>query len=360
MFIQPGSLIITSSCQFRCPKASRIWRLRSPKDLRPLTKKTAAITAWLRENIEYSTVIPTPPANQDVIEWILFSEKKAFCNYYSTAEILMLRSLGIPARWAVGYAQGEFNEDEGIYEVRAKDSHSWPEVYFPAYGWVEFEPTAGLPGIERPSGEDSSSTTSPYGGGSLDQNPPREEPDLENPKEDRIRDITAIPTTAISPAGAVGLAIGLLLVVVLIFLVQQGRRNPQKSIPVLIENAITRRGWRTPALIQRWASYVRLTPIEQTFATVEWVIRIMGAGTITGTTPAEQVATMVKVLPAGASRVERLLDEYQKAIYSLHPADLEAARQASRELIRLSLKTRLKMMVELILSGSPRLKPKIP
>ena len=46
----------------------------------------------------------------------------------------MLRSVGIPARMAVGFAQGDYQN--GTYIVRQRDAHAWPEVYFPGIGWV--------------------------------------------------------------------------------------------------------------------------------------------------------------------------------------------------------------------------------
>ncbi|HEX5807387.1 MAG TPA: transglutaminase-like domain-containing protein [Anaerolineales bacterium] len=66
--------------------------------------KAAAITSYLRTNIEYAATIPSPPRNSDKLEWILFDYKKGFCVYYASAEVTMLRSLGIPARMAVGFA----------------------------------------------------------------------------------------------------------------------------------------------------------------------------------------------------------------------------------------------------------------
>jgi len=53
----------------------------------------------------------------------------------------MLRSLGVPARVVNGYLRGEYNPIGRYYLVRARDAHSWVEVYFPGYGWVEFDPT---------------------------------------------------------------------------------------------------------------------------------------------------------------------------------------------------------------------------
>ncbi len=110
--------------------------------------KTVAITQWLRQNIEYSRVIDPPPLTQDPIDWFLFDYRVGFCNFYASAEVILLRSLGIPARMAAGYARGEYVDF--FFEVNSMDSHSWPEVFFPGIGWVEFEPTISQPSIERP------------------------------------------------------------------------------------------------------------------------------------------------------------------------------------------------------------------
>jgi len=109
----------------------------------------------LRKNIDYSESVPPIPADQELIDWFLFDIRQGFCNYYASAEIIMLRSLGIPARLSVGYAQGEPIEDmSDAYLVRQRDAHAWPEVYFPSIGWVEFEPTASQPDISRLEGSD--------------------------------------------------------------------------------------------------------------------------------------------------------------------------------------------------------------
>jgi transglutaminase-like putative cysteine protease len=112
------------------------------------------IERWLRQNIEYDEKLEAPPPGVEASDYILFDVKRAYCNYYATAMVTMLRSLGVPARVAVGYAQGELaldpsQTDRALYHVKASDSHMWVEVFFPDYGWVEFEPTAGQPPIER-------------------------------------------------------------------------------------------------------------------------------------------------------------------------------------------------------------------
>ena len=112
--------------------------------------KTVAITRWLRANIQYERVIEAPPPESEPIDWFLFEYKIGFCNYYASAEVILLRSLGIPARMGAGYAHGKYNISEEVYEVNGEDSHAWPEVFFPGVGWVEFEPTVSQSVLIRP------------------------------------------------------------------------------------------------------------------------------------------------------------------------------------------------------------------
>jgi len=65
---------------------------------------------------------------------------------------VMLRTLGVPARVATGYAMGEYSSARGAYQVMGAAAHAWVEVYFPSYGWVEFEPTPARSVFDRPVG----------------------------------------------------------------------------------------------------------------------------------------------------------------------------------------------------------------
>jgi transglutaminase-like putative cysteine protease len=129
--------------------------------------KALAITTWIRRNIEYSRETIPPPPDVERIDWFLFEYKVGFCNWYASAEVIMLRSVGIPARLAVGFARGDYEMEEGYYEVRGEDAHAWPEVYFPEYGWVEFEPTVNQPDLIRPevlnNNQDNSDLSVPPG-----------------------------------------------------------------------------------------------------------------------------------------------------------------------------------------------------
>ena len=80
----------------------------------------------------------------------MFDLKQGYCDYYATAMAMMLRSVGVPARAVSGYAEGIYDPEAGLYFVTERDAHTWVEVFFPEYGWIEFEPTAGESPLDRP------------------------------------------------------------------------------------------------------------------------------------------------------------------------------------------------------------------
>jgi transglutaminase-like putative cysteine protease len=107
-----------------------------------------AIEAALRQ-LPYTLDVPAPPAGREVISWFLFDLRRGYCDYFATAMTVLARLAGIPARLAIGYATGSFDERTGGYVVTELQAHSWPELYFPGYGWIPFEPTPAQPLGER-------------------------------------------------------------------------------------------------------------------------------------------------------------------------------------------------------------------
>jgi transglutaminase-like putative cysteine protease len=107
--------------------------------------KVLALERWMGASTKYSLDIPPLPQGADAVDRFLFVDRRGFCEQIGTSLVVMLRSLGIPARLAVGYATGERNPFTGLYEVRGKDAHAWAEVYFPGIGWQGFDPTAQVP-----------------------------------------------------------------------------------------------------------------------------------------------------------------------------------------------------------------------
>jgi transglutaminase-like putative cysteine protease len=120
-----------------------------------------AIEQYLR-TFPYTLDVPRPPANQDLVDYFLFDLRKGYCDYYASAMVVMARAAGIPARLAIGYTSGTYNLNSKRFLVTQADAHSWVEVYFPGTGWVPFEPTAGLPAINR-SGQATQAVTTTQG-----------------------------------------------------------------------------------------------------------------------------------------------------------------------------------------------------
>ena len=103
-----------------------------------------ALTTYLQTHLQYSQQLGHVPAGRDPVDWFLFDVKIGYCEQFATAETLMLRSLGIPARLATGYSTGSYDPvlDQAI--VREHDAHAWVEVWFPNHGWVPVDPSPGF------------------------------------------------------------------------------------------------------------------------------------------------------------------------------------------------------------------------
>jgi hypothetical protein len=104
-----------------------------------------ALIAWMGAHTRYSTEIPSLPAGADTVDEFLFGDRVGFCEQISTSLAVMLRTLGIPVREAVGYVPGPYNPITDLYDVRADDAHAWVQVWIPGYGWQSFDPTASVP-----------------------------------------------------------------------------------------------------------------------------------------------------------------------------------------------------------------------
>ena len=106
-----------------------------------------ALTSYLQHNYRYSLELGHVPPGRDPVDWFLFDAKIGYCEQFATAETLMLRSLGIPARLATGYSTGQYDPVLNQSVVREKDAHAWVEAWFPNDGWVPVDPSPGYTGL---------------------------------------------------------------------------------------------------------------------------------------------------------------------------------------------------------------------
>lgn len=115
--------------------------------------RARAIESYMR-TFTYTLEVPAPPEGREVADFFLFDLQQGYCDYYATSMVVLARAVGLPARIVMGYIGGAYDAFDARYIVYETDSHSWVEIYFPGYGWIEFEPTSGRPAIERISGSD--------------------------------------------------------------------------------------------------------------------------------------------------------------------------------------------------------------
>ena len=114
------------------------------------------------DRFRYSTTEVDPLRGDDALETFVFDHRVGYCEYFSSAMAVMLRSTGIPARVAVGFAPGTLTTpaDPAVgrplntYTVSTSDAHAWVEVLFPGHGWIKFDPTPRSDGNVMPPTDD--------------------------------------------------------------------------------------------------------------------------------------------------------------------------------------------------------------
>ena len=323
-----------------------------------------AVTEYLR-TYEYSETIAAPPLNQEVVDWWLFDYGQGFCQYYATAEVVLLRALGIPARYAVGYAEGEFqggpeidvtgltgpelqdiNNVGGTYVVRQRDSHAWPEVYFPGIGWIEFEPTASQVRINRPSGETLDESGLGLEQAERDAQERARLQELLEEQRERAAQATAQNTTQSDTLSRYWILVaGVVITGAVIYTWKVKKPKLRTPLPVQMERGMRKLGIKSPRLLRRWAHLASLPPITHFYMEINKSLKRLGQPPGVDDTPAERSSALTALLPEVEQQAQRLLEEYQFSIYSTRQPDIEVARQCSTEIRSLSYETMLRNFI---------------
>lgn len=114
------------------------------------------VQAHLGQRVEYSLGAPPTPASEDPVEHLLFQTRQGWCEPIATAMVVLLREMGVPARFVTGFQPGRRDLLSGQQIVRASDAHAWVEVFVPRVGWVSFDPTGATSLALDPDGPQSS------------------------------------------------------------------------------------------------------------------------------------------------------------------------------------------------------------
>ena len=157
------------------------FEITTPAGAGPLSAydRARAIERFLHQ-YPYTLDLPAPPPDVDIVDHFLFDLQTGFCDYYASAMVVLARAVGLPARLGVGFLQ-QPPDASGFQTVRQIDAHSWAEVYFAGYGWIEFEPTAPF-AVDAPAVPPSVTSAPPtYTPGGLPLTIPDRAPPPRNP-----------------------------------------------------------------------------------------------------------------------------------------------------------------------------------
>ncbi len=308
--------------------------------------KVIAVTEYLRQNLQYSETLQELPQDKELIDWFLFDAQRGFCNYFASAEVILLRSIGIPARLAVGYAQGKINSPN-VYQVIQRDAHAWPEVYFTNVGWVEFEPTPNRPEIIRPF---SDLTTPP--------------PNIANESDAQIQETLKKLQQSHQnkpPKSKPALPSYFWLSILIISMLALGiysyfhKTQLQKlsiQIPATIETNLRTRGINPPASLVNWNRKQLLTPIEKAYLQINSALRLLGNLPASSATPIERANLLISLLPQGEPFIRLILNQYQDFLYNNIEPDLPSNNNAKQTLRRLIFRKWISMHVKFRFSGN--------
>lgn len=106
------------------------------------------VLTYLQKTATYNLKVESTPRGKDFVEYFLFESHEGYCAHFASAAVLMLRYLGVPARYATGYSvsASEFSGMAGgeyMAVVRDRQAHAWVEVYLDGVGWIPVEVTPG-------------------------------------------------------------------------------------------------------------------------------------------------------------------------------------------------------------------------
>ncbi len=274
----------------------------------------AAIERYLRDTYGYATVIDSPPANRDVVDYFLFDAKQGYCEYFATAMAVLLRADNIPARVVTGYLPGARQAD-GTFLSRESQAHAWVEVWFPRYGWIMFDPTPrpDVPPIQRGAQPAAAPTPTPAPAPTvtLATQPPA--PQTTPPQ---------------APPPALAAAKGGFHISPLVFLI---------PFTLLVLWGLVAWYWFLPLH--------GLSPTGRWYARLQRSARFLGVRNARAATPYETAAAIGERIPTGRDAAYAIAVTYAEAQYAgrpVHPARMLALRTAWNDLRAQTLRTRLR------------------
>lgn len=268
-----------------------------------------AIQEYLQTSFAYELNPPVGENGEDIVDYFLFESKVGRCEQYASAMVVMLRTLDIPSRLVSGYRSSDEVNDDGQYVFREEQAHTWVEVYFPSYGWIPFEPTAGQDRFDYQSDEEPESTPEPEP--EVAQATPTPPPTVDVTPTPVAGATPPAPPALVAPDRDSGSQTWILIVTVGVILALGGafllfgRRTPRGYLPVAgIYASLLRLGAR------------------------------LGVRSTSSTTPQEFGTALSRALPKAGPSIATIVDAYHWEQFG-PPAEREARLGRAREAWRL-------------------------
>ena len=268
------------------------------------------VESHLRQEYTFSFEIEPPPPGRDAVGHFLFESRTGYFDLFASAMATMLRSIGIPTRVAVGFALDDADLDPTTkaYQVTEERAWTWPEVYFPGLGWVEFNPTPTRAISVRP-GDDSAARAAAASVGQEALDPSLLEDDLLFEDFSRSGADGLNPDAAGEAGGATALlarVIGWLLIAATLGL-----------IGVVGMRFVWERAFRG------------LSPGVKRWARIQWLAAAAGLRADEHQTPVETAAVLGERVGEPAALAE-LARSYTRTRYGGPEAAVESAEDATR------------------------------
>jgi len=316
----------------------------------------------------YNTTVDSGTGVKAITRFL--KDKQGFCVHFSFAMAAMARTLGIPARVAVGFTPGTKHPD-GSWSVGLRDAHAWPELYFQGVGWTRFEPTpsrGSTPDYTRPDTQAGGAPSNPQAPTSTAPAVPTVAPSTSSscsPQERRIGECGAAaqsqalpptghstPTGDLALIGAGGAALLLVLALPLLWRIRMrsvrlgagGRPNgdtARKQSPVADDNGPAGTGGAAgtsrAAEVTIEAITARTLGAWREITDTAWDHGIPPDGAQTPRKAAERIVRVGRLEGTPAAAVHRVADSVEQVLYAQHPqpwlglaADVRRAGQGLR------------------------------
>lgn len=136
--VRQRALAFPAGFNKRTQAQAKLWRSQAINDRAYIE----SVLQWIRRDFSYTLATEEPGIN--AVDDFLFTDKKGFCQHFSSSFAILMRAAGIPTRIVTGYVGGYRNPYGDYWVLYQKDAHAWDEVWLENEGWVRVDPTAAV------------------------------------------------------------------------------------------------------------------------------------------------------------------------------------------------------------------------